>query len=71
MDPFEIYFADLNTEAQEAYLDFAGLKNAHEANLDVFPLATVEMSEPEPIDPSASFKGAPVRAKPRHDRDVR
>lgn len=71
MDPFEIYFSDLNLEAQEAYLDFAGLKNAQEANLDVFPLATVEMPESEPINPSAPSKVAAVKAKPRNDRDVR
>lgn len=47
MSPFDIYFADLNQSTQEAYLEFTGLKSAREANLDVFPLTTLEAPEPE------------------------
>lgn len=71
MDPFEIYFADLNKETQEAYLEFAGLNSAEEANLNVCPLVTIETPEPEPISPSAPSICASVKTNPRYDRDVR
>lgn len=71
MPPFDIYFADLNQSTQEAYLEFAGLKSAREANLDVFPLTTLEAPEPELKDISLRVQHAPAKAKPRRSRDAR
>ncbi|MBR5355899.1 MAG: hypothetical protein IK121_03150 [Lachnospiraceae bacterium] len=44
---FEIYFDDLNSEAQEAYLEFLGINDPKEANLDIVPIAVLEEFEEE------------------------
>lgn len=43
MYEFEIYFTDLNEEAQKDLLDKAGIKNPEDANWDIFPIATIPM----------------------------
>lgn len=71
MGSFEIYFCDLNKETQEAYLEFAGLRSAREANLDVFPLVMMEAPEPK-LNISPRLAGTTAKkAKARHDRDAR
>jgi hypothetical protein len=42
---FELYFRDLNPEAQERLLKEVELNNASDANWDVFPIATVILGE--------------------------
>ena len=42
-----IYFRDLNEEAQKRLLEFLGVKNEEEANLDVFPLFIIHKPEVE------------------------
>lgn len=42
MREVEIYFDDLTPEAQERILAAAGLKDASEANWNIFPIATLE-----------------------------
>ena len=41
----EIYFSDLNEEAQKEVLEFYGLKTPQEGNLDVVPLFELVESE--------------------------
>lgn len=43
MYEFEIYFSDLNEEAQKDLLDKAGIKDPEDANWDIFPIATIQM----------------------------
>ena len=47
MKEFEIYFYDLNEEAQTSLLKEAGITSEKEANWDVFPIATVCIEEEE------------------------
>ena len=42
---FEIYFSDLNKEAQEALLEQAKITKPEDANWDVFPIATIDVHE--------------------------
>lgn len=41
-DDFEIYFSDLNEDAQKRLLEFVGAKSASEMNwdMDILPIAT-------------------------------
>jgi hypothetical protein len=47
---FDIMFDDLNPEAQKAFLEFYGLKNAKDGNFDVFPIATLYGDEDDDGD---------------------
>lgn len=47
MKQFDVYFKDLTPEAQKEFLLFQGIYNAKAGNYDVFPIATIEGSEPE------------------------
>jgi len=40
-------FADLNSEAQRAYLDFMGVESPSDLNADVFPIASVDVEDEE------------------------
>jgi len=40
-------FADLNAEAQRAYLDFMGVESPSDLNADVFPIASVDVEDEE------------------------
>ena len=44
---FDIYFRDLNKEAQSAFLEYFELRSPAEANYDVLPITTIEGHEPE------------------------
>jgi len=48
----EIFFNDLNQEAQDRYLDFYGLENAEDGNLDldIVPLFVEERPDHDDID---------------------
>lgn len=43
----EIYFSDLNDEAKQRVLDYFGVENSEEANLDIdlVPLVIIEISD--------------------------
>ena len=41
MKTFEIYFNDLNANAQERYLKFQGVSDASELNWETCPLALI------------------------------
>jgi len=43
----EIYFDDLNEEAQERVLDFYGFSHKLEGNFDLIPLFVLEIEEEE------------------------
>ena len=43
----EIYFYDLKEEAQKKLLEQAGIKDPKEANWDVWPICTFEISTEE------------------------
>lgn len=49
MKSFEIYFSDLNEEAQEALLELVGAADPSEMNwdLDIVPLAIVDFEDEE------------------------
>jgi len=38
---YEIYFSDLNKQAQRKFLNFLGIKTPEEANYDTFPIAII------------------------------
>lgn len=40
-DLFEIYFSDLNRDAQQSLLETAGIKSPEEANWDCYPIAQI------------------------------
>ncbi len=42
----EIYFNDLNKEAQEKFLEAMGIKTSDEGNYEVFPIAVTPVPEP-------------------------
>ena len=44
---YDIYFRDLNPQAQAAFLEYLELRDPAEANFDVVPIATIEGPEPE------------------------
>jgi len=57
MDNFEIFFRDLNVDAQLRVLAFLNLDGPAEGNYDVFPLASI----PKPVDdPEAAGSSAEV-----------
>jgi len=39
---FELYFRDLNEDAQQRLLEFYGLQSPEEGNLDITPIAILE-----------------------------
>ena len=45
MKTFEIFYSDLTPTAQKQFLDFLGVKDPKEANLDmdIIPIATYEV----------------------------
>ena len=45
MTKFEIYFYNLNEDAQKAILNFYGISSLEEANLDILPLAVINTKE--------------------------
>jgi hypothetical protein len=45
MKTFEIYFQDLNIDAQKRYLEFYGVKSISELNQDCIPIATIDSEE--------------------------
>ena len=47
METLNIFYSDLNKEAQQAVLDFWGLHSAEEGNLDIdiVPLFTLETND--------------------------
>lgn len=49
MSTFEIYFSDLNEDAQKRLLDAVGVENPKEMNWDmrIFPIAVYEFEEVE------------------------
>ena len=47
---FELYFNDLNAEAQAKLLDAAGLNDPSEANWDMFPIDIIEFYEEDDED---------------------
>ena len=46
---FEIYFNDLNAEAQKRYLEFQGVSDESELNHEICPLGTVDLEIEEPV----------------------
>lgn len=42
---FELYFNDLNEDAQKRYLEFARVKDASELNHEICPLAEIDMED--------------------------
>lgn len=42
----EIYFDDLNKDAQEKFLEAMGIKTSDEGNYEVFPIAVTPVPEP-------------------------
>lgn len=46
---FNIYFSDLNEDAQKRLLDCVGIKSAQEMNwdMDILPVATLEIEKKE------------------------
>lgn len=42
----EIYFSDLNEEAQSRFLEATGIKTSDEGNYDTFPIAVAPIPEP-------------------------
>lgn len=47
MDYFEIYFSDLNKEAQKELLKAVGVTDPTEMNWDVFPIAEYPLFDEE------------------------
>jgi len=47
MKSLDIYFSDLNPEAQQRYLEAAGVTSAAELNADVAPIAICDFADPE------------------------
>jgi hypothetical protein len=47
MTSFEIFFADLNEEAQKRYLEFQGVSSPEDLNADLAPIAIVDKAEEE------------------------
>ena len=47
MKTFDIYFSDLNEKAKKSFLEFMGIEDPKEANMDidVIPIATIDMDE--------------------------
>lgn len=45
MEQFEIYYNDLHSEAQERYLEFAGVSSAEELNHEYIPIAIIEIEK--------------------------
>ena len=45
MKHFEIWFNDLNMEAQKRYLEFQGVSNPEELNPDLAPLAIIDLEQ--------------------------
>ena len=43
METFEIYFSDLNEEAQKELLQLANITDPCEMNWDIIPLTTIEI----------------------------
>ena len=44
---FEIYFADLNDEAQKRYLEFEGTDDPSELNAEFSPICVLERDDDE------------------------
>jgi hypothetical protein len=44
---FEIYFADLNDEAQKRYLEFEGVDDPSELNAEYSPISVLERDDDE------------------------
>lgn len=42
---FEIYFNDLNEDAQKRILESFGIQNPKEMNWDIFPITSVAVSD--------------------------
>ena len=51
----EIYFSDLNEDAQKAVLDFYELETPEDGNYDVFPICVLE-HEDESLDDTESVQ---------------
>jgi hypothetical protein len=47
IETFEIYFRDLNKDAQERFLTFQEIENPEDGNYDVFPIAIIELDKEE------------------------
>ena len=47
MRQVEIYFSDLKPEAQQRYLEAAGVTSADELNADLAPIAICDFAESE------------------------
>jgi hypothetical protein len=45
MSLFEIYFSDLNEEAQRKYLEFQGVEDPAELNAEYSPICVLERSD--------------------------
>ena len=45
MTSYQIFFSDLNEEAQRRYLKFQSVSSPEELNVDCFPIATVDKEE--------------------------
>ena len=50
MSLFEIYFHDLNPEAQKRYLEFEGIDDPSELNAEYSPLCILERSDDDEVD---------------------
>jgi len=47
---FELYFSDLTPEAQKRLLDFWGVSDPSELNLEVVPICVLERGEGDEAD---------------------
>lgn len=52
MKEFEIYFSDLNEEAQQALLDLVGASEASDMNwdMDILPLAVLNFEDSDDLE---------------------
>jgi len=50
MEFFEIYFSDLNEEAQGRYLEFSGVEDPDDLNADILPICIIERSDDDEAD---------------------
>jgi hypothetical protein len=45
MKSFEIWFKDLNPDAQKRYLEFQGVSRPEDLNEDLAPIASIDLEE--------------------------
>lgn len=47
MSQFEIYFDDLNSEAQDKYLEWIGIQKAEDGNFEYMPITILDRDDEE------------------------